>query len=97
MKNIEKKVLTPFEILNVIKSNELRKKYKYIIMGRIGPTGKTWITQELKRLGLDAVEITENVSGRIFYKYDENFVSWNEENKVCVISLCHEFDPSSTN
>ena len=48
----------------------------YIILGRPGPTGKTWVQKKLTDLGYIAIEISEGtaLSDSIEYKDDRNHV-----------------------
>lgn len=44
----------------------------YIICGRNGPTGKTWLWNELRKDGHNVIEITEGLGGFVDYRDDEN-------------------------
>lgn len=80
---------SPEEILNLVKSTPLRirEEYTYVILGQTGPTGKSWITQKLKEIGCNAVEISEYVNQRISYPIDGNSCTFDDINKTCVIIL----------
>ena len=43
-----------------------------IICGRTGPTGKTWLWNELRRAGHNAIEISEGINAFIDYRDNEN-------------------------
>ena len=60
----------------------------YIIMGRSGPTGKTWLLNELRAHGFTAFEITDDIFELVEYQYtEENYVIRNEFSKHTVIVL----------
>lgn len=44
----------------------------YIVCGKNGPTGKTWLTSELCKAGHKAIEITEGLGGFVDYRDNEN-------------------------
>lgn len=49
------------EILNIILSNpeKYKKDYKYIIDGKSGPTGKSWLTRKLIEAGYNAIDVSD--------------------------------------
>lgn len=60
----------------------------YIIMGKDGPTGKTWLRDELNKHGFTAFEITEDIFELVEYQYtEENYVIRNDFSKHTVIVL----------
>lgn len=67
---------TPSEILHHIAHNciseECAKKMTYIILGKPGCTGKTWLTTELTKRGFKAYEISEGVAGIFDYNDEKN-------------------------
>lgn len=57
---IKGKKITPNDILQFIKNNhEYFKDDTFIILGRPGPCGKTWLYNQLKNSGYNAIEPTE--------------------------------------
>lgn len=48
------------------------EKRTYIICGRTGPTGKTWLWNELRRAGHNAIEISEGLNGFVDYHDNKN-------------------------
>ena len=46
----------------------------YIICGRSGPTGKTWLWNELRKRGHNAIEISESIWDFVEYPDTENHV-----------------------
>lgn len=63
------------EILNIAAQSKARgENLKYVICGRSGPTGKTWLCNELRKAGHDAVEISEALVGLVSYRDDKNHV-----------------------
>lgn len=80
--------LTPAKILEGISKLLLNSnEYTYIVLGRVGPTGKTWLCDQLRKLGYSAFEISEDIWGLVSYIDDENHVRIDEYRKVCVIVL----------
>lgn len=47
-------------------------KPTYIVCGKIGPTGKTWLCNELRKAGHTAIEISEGLVNFVNYCDDEN-------------------------
>ncbi len=43
-----------------------------IICGKQGPTGKTWLWNELRKAGHNAIEISEGINAFIDYRDNEN-------------------------
>ena len=80
--------LTPAKILEGISKLLLNSnEYTYIVLGRVGPTGKTWLCDRLRKLGYSAFEISEDICWLVSYIDDENYVRIDEYRKVCVIVL----------
>lgn len=64
---------SPEFILSVVKDNpEAIKNDRFIIMGKTGPTGKTWLTEQLRSIGCDAIELSEDICGYVDYTDFEN-------------------------
>lgn len=63
------KNMTPAEVLRFIREMKNGKEYVYIILGKPGPTGKSWLCARLNELGYNAIEISEDIGG--FVKYDD--------------------------
>lgn len=53
--------LTPQSLLDRITTSEFSKDYIYVITGKNGPTGKSWLCRELRLRGYHAVEINESL------------------------------------
>lgn len=68
--------MTPSEILRWITNacicEKRAKEMTYIILGKPGPTGKTWLTQALRDRGYKAIEISEEVYDMVDYHDDKN-------------------------
>lgn len=60
--------------------NAAYKSYTYIICGRSGPTGKTWLYYSLLELGYRVVELSEDMLGLVEYQDDKNHVIINGMN-----------------
>jgi hypothetical protein len=81
---------TPRDILDTILSSKSLfnpEEYTYIIMGRVGPTGKTWLCNELRRNGHNAIEITAQIYDIVDYHDEYNYFIRDVVNKQVVIVL----------
>lgn len=75
-------------IFNEIKSSPFLKDYTFIITGKIGPTGKTWLTDKLRESGYNAIEITNQLYTLVDYTFpDRNAVHFDRINRTAVIVL----------
>ena len=63
------------------------KQYTYVIFGERGPTGKTWLCNELKNHGFNAIEITENMFFLVEYCDNDNHIIVDDLNKQMIIVL----------
>ena len=50
----------------------MREIWRYVILGRGGPTGKTTLYSALLDEGFDAIEISEDICDLVDYKDNEN-------------------------
>lgn len=82
-------VMTPDTILSLIKSSPQESKHKIIVMGRVGPTGKSYLTEQLRSAGYDAVEISEMTAGLVDYPDFENHYICDLDSKTTIIILNH--------
>lgn len=75
-------------IFDEIKSSPFLKDYTFIITGKIGPTGKTWLTNKLRESGYTAIEITDQLYTLVDYIFpDRNAVHFDRINRTAVIVL----------
>lgn len=64
------------------------KDYTYLILGQVGPTGKTWLANELIHHGYKAFELTESLYDLISYPDDtDNYCTINHVQKFVAIVL----------
>lgn len=63
------------------------REYTYIILGRPGSTGKTWLCSELRYHGFNAFEISEDIWELVRYNDEENHVIVDDFKKQVVIVL----------
>lgn len=85
--------LDPSTILSLIEHNPLEKRtHKFIVMGKTGPTGKTWLTDKLKEIGCEAVELSEDVYGLLEYTDYNNHYITDFDNKTSIIILNHPLE-----
>lgn len=61
--------------------------WNYIILGKTGPTGKTYLWTLLRNNGFNAIEITENIYPWVEYNDDTNHFLVDEFRKQVVIVL----------
>lgn len=78
----------PEEFLRMIlKRKDLYKGFTFVITGKGGPTGKTWLTEKLRHNGFNAVEVTEAMLGYVDYNDDANHHAFNCAEKWVLIVL----------
>ena len=84
---IDRKGLTPNAILESIRRDLTVRPY--IIMGRPGPTGKTYLYNRLLELGYTVAEIGEGLTifGIVEYRDGKNHYIIDESNGVGIIIL----------
>ena len=63
------------------------REWVYIITGRGGPTGKTFLCDKLKKNGYNAFEISEDLCGLVSYCDNENHYMVDHAKKKFVIVL----------
>ncbi len=61
--------------------------YIYIVIGKPGPTGKTWLVDRLRSRGLTAIEIMPELNLMVNYLDDRNHVFLDHENHQVLIVL----------
>lgn len=59
----------------------------FIITGKNGPTGKTYLTYLLKKKGFNAIEITEDLLGYVSYIDDKNHFILNRFGNTITVVL----------
>ena len=64
--------MTPKQILNHILGTKDSERNTYIITGKPGRTGKTWLTEKLKEQGYNAFEISEHIYDKVSYIENSN-------------------------
>lgn len=88
-KSFTKEDLKPSWILHYILNDGFvsAKDYTYIICGRSGPTGKTWLCHGLKHHGFNAVELSEDLIGLVDYLDNKNHFIIKALDKTVLIVL----------
>lgn len=66
---------------------EFGTDYTYVILGRSGPTGKTWLRTQLIEEGYNAVELSEDAIGWVDYRDDKNHFIVNRMQKMVIVVL----------
>lgn len=85
---IELPKMSPSRILDhILTEVDDSKDYLYLIMGRVGPTGKTWLYERLKENGYNAIEITEDVFEYVIYLERVNRYRIDPAKKLVTIVL----------
>ena len=84
-----KKDISHVDILERIIARQDREKYTYIILGKNGPTGKTWLWKRLRENGLNAIEVTEYLLGIVNIDRDNkhNYFITDDYYNIVVIVL----------
>ena len=82
---------TPAQILYLLKNGNIGchpngTNPTYIIMGRPGPTGKTWLRNELVKNGFNAIEISEDIFFLVNYRDDNNLIIVRGDHVVIVLN-----------
>lgn len=89
MKSIreEHTYLSPSRILHEILRDPYIRDYTYVILGRSGPTGKTWLWDKLKSNGFEVLELSETIYKLVNYADSDNHVLVDDLHKAIVIIL----------
>jgi hypothetical protein len=74
-------------ILHYIQAQDDGMEFTYIIIGRSGPTGKTWLCSKLNACGYKAIEISEDIYHFVDYIDDKNHFHVNNAKKYVVIGM----------
>lgn len=69
------------------------REWVYIITGKSGPTGKTFLYEQLKKNGYNAIEISEDMVGLVIYQDTENHYFVDHAKKKLVIVLNKPINP----
>lgn len=77
------------KILDEILIEPHYKDYTRVILGKNGPTGKTWLWNQMKSKGFNVIEISEPLLRLVNYTDDRNHVLVNDFHKVILIALNH--------
>lgn len=67
------------------------KSWVYIITGRPGLTGKTFLYEQLKKNGYNAIEISEDIVDLVDYRDSKNhyIVNWEKKQLLIVLNELH--------
>lgn len=78
----------PEFILSIVKGNLVYiRSYRFFVMGKTGPTGKSWLTDRLREIGCDVVELSEDIYSFVDYKDSENHYLIDPFKKITIIIL----------
>ena len=81
--------LTPQNIYKrlLMEDTPERKDYLYVIMGQVGPTGKTWLRDKLRESGRLTVEVMESIYNFVEFKDNKNHYTVDDLNEQVIIIL----------
>lgn len=80
--------ITPSELLRkIIRDPSISRDYTYVVLGKGGPTGKTWLTSALSQGGYRAIEISERITGLVDYLDSDNHCMVDHFHKTVIIVL----------
>ena len=86
--NEEFRGFAPKLLLGMIELNNVPiKDYTFFILGKTGPTGKSWLIKELNSRGYSTFELSEDIWKFVKYNDDENHCVINKFNKQVIIIL----------
>lgn len=83
----ERGYISPERIFYEISNDKSIRDYTYVIMGKSGPTGKTWLWDMLHVSGFDAVEISEETQNLIGYVDSDNHCKVDDFHQTVIIIL----------
>mgnify|MGYP006874619200 CR=1 FL=1 len=86
MIGFDRQIVSPQQVLyqaDLLAANGT--KPAYIICGRSGPTGKTWLANELRKAGHTAIEISEGINQFVHYCDDKNHMVELGFNQIVII------------
>lgn len=70
------------------------EKYTYVILGKPGPTGKSYLWRSLQDMGIYAFELGEQLANSLLYYDGYNHYFVNRETQTMVVVLNHLLDES---
>jgi hypothetical protein len=85
--------LTPSKILHYFIEDDFfllshkKRPWTFFVLGKVGPTGKTWLCRGLQEQGFTAFELTESIWPLISYRDEKNHVIKNDENRTITIIM----------
>ena len=80
--------MSPSRILEIfVSAKGMYQDYTFVIMGRSGPTGKTWLYNQLRNHGFNAFEISEHIYDKVDYHDNDNYYIPDHPYKQIVIIL----------
>lgn len=80
--------ITPKSILKYILDMpwEISFDRVFVITGKSGPTGKTWLWNKLREYGFDSIELSEWISPYVEYIDDENhYIELGTSNAALIV------------
>lgn len=75
------------KFIKTIENGGLDTIKTFIITGKNGPTGKTYLTNWLKKKGFNAIEITDDLLGYVSYIADINHFVINRHGDAITVIL----------
>jgi hypothetical protein len=79
--------ITPERLLKVFTSDDIYKQNFYVILGKQGPTGKTWLATNLKEHGFNVMELSEFIGELVEYNDNNNHIRFDPLDNTVIIVL----------
>ena len=82
--------VSPSRILNAIVCHDMAEEFRSyvcVVLGKPGPTGKTWLVDMLTSRGFRAMEISNDLLFLVEYCDDRNHIAVDHYHKQIVIVL----------
>ena len=86
--NLSHDEITASRIFHIINEDSYAfDRYVFVILGRSGPTGKTWLYNKLRDLDYNVSEISEDIFNLVSYNDNENHILISRLRKTITIIL----------
>jgi hypothetical protein len=72
---------------DIVRDHGAHDGWIFVIIGKGGPTGKTWLTNQLRLRGYKALELTDALLGVVSYEGNINRIYEDWTNKTMTIIL----------
>lgn len=70
-----RRIDNPSEVVRLAQQwHDMGEDRTFVICGKPGPTGKTWLWNELRKAGHNAIEISDGLGGLVDFRDDNNYL-----------------------